>query len=375
MIKGIDLTLMIGPLVPVPAPREVLDALASVEVKSTSEGKSGFTLKFTLSAHSSLHTLFVLSGGSVAPIIRVVIAVTVNGSPEVLIDGVMTDQHVEPGDEKGATVLTVQGDDLSAVMNYFDFSGTPFPAMPPEARVLLLIAKYAFLGVIPKIVPSVLIDIPIPTNKIPSQHGTDLSYIKELAQEVGYVFYMEPGPVPGTSFAYWGPEVKVGASQPAMNINMDAHTNVESISFSYDAEKKELPVIFIQDEITKAPIPIPIPDINPLNPPLGLIPAIPKKITMITETAKYSPVRGMLIGLAKASRSADVISATGTLNVVRYGHILKPRKLVGVRGAGLAFDGLYYVTSVTHSIKRGEYKQQFTLSRNGLISILPEVAV
>jgi hypothetical protein len=258
-------------------------------------------------------------------------------------------------------------------MDYIDFSGTPFPAMPPEARVLLLIAKYAFLGVIPKVIPSVLIDIPIPINKIPSQHGTDLSYIRELASQVGYVFYMEPGPVPGTSFAYWGPEVKVGAPQPALTIDMDAHTNVESIRFSYDAEKKELPIVFIQNETTKVPIPIPIPDINPLDPPLGLIPAIPKSFPLITETVKYSPVRGLLIGLAKAAQSADVVSATGSLNVLRYGHVLKPRRLVGVRGAGTAFDGLYYVSSVTHSIQRGEYKQQFTLSRNGLISIVPEV--
>ena len=47
----------------------------------------------------------------------------------------------------------------------------------------------------------------------------------------------------------------------------------------------------------------------------------------------------------------------------------------GLRGAGTAFDGLWYVTSVTHELKRGEYKQQFTLSRNGLVSTLPSVAV
>jgi hypothetical protein len=373
MIKGIDLTLMIGPLVPVPAPREVLDALTSIEVSTASSGKSGFSLKFTLSTHSPLHTLFLLSGGSIAPIVRVVIAVTVNGTSEVLIDGVMTDHHIEPGNEKGTTTLTVQGDDLSAVMDYIDFSGTPFPAMPAEVRVLLLVAKYSFLGVIPKVIPSVMVDLPIPVDKIPSQQGTDLSYIKGLADDVGYVFYMEPGPVPGTSFAYWGPEIKIGDPQPALNINMDAYTNIESISFSYDAEKKEMPIVFIQDEFTKVPIPIPIPDVNPLNPPLGLIPAIPKKFPLITGTAKYSPIRGILIGLAKAARSSDTVSATGTLNVLRYGHILKARKLVGVRGAGTAFDGLYYVASVTHIIRRGEYKQNFTLSRNGLVSIVPEV--
>ena len=63
-----------------------------------------------------------------------------------------------------------------------------------------------------------------------------------------------------------------------------------------------------------------------------------------------------------------------TASELRYGGILKSRRLVGVRGAGTAFDGLYYVSSVTHSIKRGEYKQQFQLARNGLISTIPKVA-
>ena len=42
-------------------------------------------------------------------------------------------------------------------------------------------------------------------------------------------------------------------------------------------------------------------------------------------------------------------------------------------GAGFAYDGNYYVDSVTHSIKRGEYTQNFQLSRDGLISQTPAV--
>jgi hypothetical protein len=44
-----------------------------------------------------------------------------------------------------------------------------------------------------------------------------------------------------------------------------------------------------------------------------------------------------------------------------------------VRGAGLAFDGLYYVDTVKHNLKLGEYKQSFTLKRNALVSNLPVV--
>ncbi len=39
---------------------------------------------------------------------------------------------------------------------------------------------------------------------------------------MGYVFYVEPGPAPGTNIAYFGPEIKVGIPQPALNVDMDA---------------------------------------------------------------------------------------------------------------------------------------------------------
>lgn len=373
MNKGIHLTLMIGPAVPVPVPQSVLDALTSLTVTTTAGQASGFQLTFTLSNRSPLQTLFLLSGGAQIPLVRVIIVVTINGTPEVLMDGVMTNHEMAPGSEVGQSTLTISGEDLTAVMNYIDFSGVPYPAMPPEARVLLILAKYAMFGIIPMVIPSVLIDIPIPTDRIPVQQGKDLEYIKRLADDVGYVFYLEPGPSPGTSVAYWGPEIKVGAPQPALNTNMDAHTNVESLSFNFNGDSKMLPIVYIQNPQTKVPIPIPIPDITPLNPPLGLMAPLPKDIRPITETAKYSPLRGALIGLAKAAQSADGVSGSGTLDVLRYGRVLKARKLVGVRGAGPAFDGLYYVKSVTHSIKRGEYKQNFTLGRNGLISTVPMV--
>lgn len=374
MLKGIHLTLLIGPAVPVPVSKEVLDALTSVQVTTTAGQASGFQLKFTLSNRSPLHTLFLLSGGSSIPLMRVMIVVTVNGTSEVLMDGVMTNHEVTPGTDPGHSTLTVTGEDLTRVMDYVDFSGILYPAMPPEARVALMLAKYAVFGVVPMIVPSVLIDVPIPVERIPVQQGTDLCYISQLAEEVGYVFYVESGPKPGMNIAYWGPEIKIGIPQPALNINMDAHTNVESLDFNFDSEYK-FPVVFVQNLATKTLIAIPVPDITPLNPPLGLVPPIPKGIEPIVGTAKLSPIRAALIGLAKAAKGADTVSATGNLDVLRYGRVLKARGLVGVRGAGTAFDGLYYVKSVTHNIKRGEYKQSFNLVRNALVSTLARVPI
>ncbi|HET8631522.1 MAG TPA: hypothetical protein VFL91_29210 [Thermomicrobiales bacterium] len=375
MLKGMHLTLLIGPAVPVPVPRVVLDALTAVEVTTSAGSASGFQLTFTLSNRSPLETLFLLSGGAAIPLIRVIIVVTLNGMPEVLMDGVMTNHQIAPGGDGGHATLTVTGEDLTRVMDYIDFSGVPYPAMPVEARVALIVAKYAAFGLAPLVVPSVLVDVPIPVDRIPRQAGTDLAYVRQLADEAGYVFYVEPGPAPGASLAYWGPEIKVGAPQPALNLDMDAYTNVESLTFTFDNTARALPVLFVQNQATKVPIPIPVPDVGLLDPPLGLIPPIPNRIEPITGLAKLSPIQAALRGLARAARSSDAVTGTGTLDVLRYGRILKARRLVGVRGAGMAFDGLYYVKSVTHGIKRGEFKQRFTLSRNGLVSTLPRVPV
>lgn len=375
MINGIDLTLMIGPAVPLPVPRVLIEALEQVQVTTASgDTPSGFELKFAMAQKSNLDKLISGVGGSMPPIVRVVIFVTVKGSAQTLIDGVMTHYAVEPGDNGGLSIV-VKGKDLSALMDIFEFDGIPYPAMPPVMRVLIVLAKYAALGVIPLTVPSIVEDIPLPIDRIPRHQGTDYKYVKALAQQCGYVFYFEPTATPGMCKAYWGPDLKVGQPQPALNTDMDLFTNVENLSFSFDQESKEMPVVFIHNKETKAPIPIPIPDITPLNPPLGLVPPIPPKIKYLTDTAKQSPISAVMTGLAYASQHSDCVGASGSLDVVRYGHILKSRALVGVRGAGFLFDGLYYVKEVTHTIKRGEYKQGFKLARNGLVSTARSVPV
>lgn len=376
MLEGIHLTLLVGPVVPVPVPQIVLDALTQVEVTAHDETAGAFTLQFSLDVRSPLHTLFLLSGGAVIPLLRVIVIVTVNGTPQVLIDGVATRTEILPGANQRHTTLQVTGDDLTAVMQKLDFSGLPglpYPAMPAEAIVALILAKYAFLGIVPLIIPSIAIDVPIPTDRIPTQQGNDLDYVRLLAERVGYVFYLDPGPAPGTSVAYWGPKVKVGVPQPALNADLDAAGNVESLSFSYDGNARRLPVVYIQNEQTKVPLLIPIPDIGPLDPPLGVIDPPPQQLRWLPETAKYSPVRALLLGMAEAAKSADTVTGQGSLDVARYGRVLKARQLVGVRGAGPAFDGLHYVTRVTHTLKRGQYKQSFSLSRKGLLSTLPAV--
>jgi hypothetical protein len=373
MVSPLYLTLLIGPMEPLPAPKPLIDALVDVEVTESATGRTGFQLTFTLADKGILETFFLLAGGLPLPILRVVLMVTFPGIPQVLVDGVVQHTEVHPDAMSGSSKLVVKGQDLTAMMDLIDFSGLPYPGMTPDLRVLTILAKYAMFGVVPEVIPVPAPDIPIPMLQIPTHKKTDLKYIEQLAREVGYVFYIVPGPLPGMSQAYWGPQVRLGMPQSALNVNLDTWTNVESLDFRYEPQNAVLPIVFIQDPFSKMNIPIPIPPVTPFNPPLGAAVLPPPKIEPITETAKLNPAQAIMRGFARSVETADVVTGEGTLDVMRYGQPLRARSLVGVRGAGLPWDGMHYVDSATHRIKAGEYKESFVLKRNALVANTPVV--
>jgi hypothetical protein len=359
-------------MVPIPAPQPVVDALTSAQITTSAGSASGFQLTFAISKKSLLNQV-LLPAGYFDPKIRVILVLTMNGLPTVLMDGIITQHTVTPSNDPGQSTLSVTGQDLTLLMD-LEEKNMCYPGMPAEARVALICLNYIIYGLVPVPIPTVLMDIPNPVERIPLQTATtDLHYIQALAEDAGYVFYIDPGPAPGMNIAYWGPEIRIGIPQPALNVNMDAETNVESLSFTYDGLSKKQMTLSVTEPITKISINIPIPDVGILRPPLALRPAMPLRTMPVPCTAKLSPIQAALQGLAQTAEASDSVTGNGQLDVLRYGHILKARQLVSVRGAGLAYDGFYYVKSVTHNLKRGEYKQSFSLARDGLISLTPRV--
>jgi hypothetical protein len=372
MLEGINLTLMVGPGVPVPAPSDVIYALDSIQVTSGTES-SGFQLSFKIGKTSLLQTL--VPAGYFDPIVtRVIIIVTLNGLANVLMDGVVTRQELTPSNEVGKSTLTITGEDLSRMMDLVEMPFMRFPGMPIIARVYAILAKYAVLGIAPVAIPPIIPDFPDPVEQVPSQIGTDLAYIRQLAGQSGYVFYVEPGPLPGANIAYFGPDIRIPVPQPALNINMDTQSNVESLSFSFDGLAKKITVVTIFDPVTdKIPIPVPVPNIDPLRPPMGIKLPLPSKLEFAEGMGSLGLADALNRTIGIMFGANDSITGSGVLDVMRYGQVLRSRMMVGVRGAGLAYDGLYYVNSVTHNLKRGEYKQNFSLSRDGQISNTPTV--
>ena len=108
---------------------------------------------------------------------------------------------------------------------------------------------------------------------------------------------------------------------------------------------------------------MPAPD--SLLPALTDAPAPTLRSSINRDSANLNMSQASLRALTGASGSADAADANGVVDAAVYGQALRARRLVDVRGAGRTHNGTYYVKQVTHRIKRGEYKQHFSLSREG----------
>ncbi|MFE4640089.1 hypothetical protein [Streptomyces sp. NPDC056730] len=362
----VHLTLRMGPKLTRPVPAEVSEALLSAQITMTAGERSGFQIAFDLTK-TGMITRRLLPEGFFDPRTRVIVTASVKGTTTVLLDGLIVRQEVGASNQPGQTTLTVTGEDLTLLMDLEERTDR-YPNLAPSRRVERILAKYADYGIDARIIREQIQQPAREQYRVDYQTGTDLQYVNELAKANGYTFYLDPGPVPGRSSAFWGPEQRLGQRQHALNVNMDNNSTVDQLTFAYDGTAREEPQARVQDPASRDSTLLAQPDISPLRPPLGrrATPALKRKT--LSGTAKKDFGQASAEALARAATSADAISGSGSLDVNRHGYVLRPRELVGVRGAGVTYDGDYYVKSVTHNLRPGSYQQNFTLTREGLIA-------
>lgn len=370
-LLGIHFTLLIGPTVPVPAPPFLIESLQNVEVTHNDDQQSGFQITFSIGRNGPQDLLDYqhLSTPLLKPFNRIILVVTFNSIPRVVMDGIITNHQMQPGSEPGTSTLTITGDDVSLMMDREEKT-VEHIGQPDMLIVTKIILSYAQYGLIPKIIPPLSIDQPIPIERTPVQRGTDLEYLKTLAQRYGHVFYIIPGPVPLTNTAYWGPPVRVGEPQRALTFDMGPQTNISSINFQYNALGPVVVSSNVTDRQTNQGMPVQTFASKRL--PLATQSALSTNLPNVRKVRLENSdglnyIQAMTLAQARTDSSLDnVVSANGELDALQYADILIPRGLVGLRGVGYSYDGLYYVKRVTHTIRNGEYKQSFSLTREGV---------
>jgi hypothetical protein len=379
MLLGVNLTLLIGPTVPVPATPDIAEALQSVSVTQSDEGRSGFqmVLQIGRAGPTDLIDYALLLNPLLRPFNRVILMVLFNAMPKVLIDGLITNQQFSPGNAPGTATLTLTGEDVSIAMD-MTRKRAEWPAMSEMVIANLIIGTYAQYGLIPMVMPPPSIDQPLPIERTPVQQGTDLEYLKTMAQRFGFVFYIEPGPAPGVNTAYWGPPKRAGLPQRALTVSQGPETNVDNINFTYNGMAPTIVDDVVQDRLTNTSLPV-MTFASLRLPPLAAMPALPFQLpnvrtSLLDQSSGLSVVEAYARAQGVTDKSVDsVVTAQGELDALRYGDVLAPRGIVGLRGAGFTHDGFYYVKSVSHAISRGQFKQRFSLTREGTGAITPVV--
>lgn len=365
-LLGIRLMMLLGPSVPLPAPYAIAAAFSRLEVTNDS-GETGDGFQLTLLAgRDSLMDYGLVKHPLLQPMTRVILAAVFGVVPEVLVDGVITHAQFNPGNGPGQGTVTVTGRDLTALMDLEEKNDTH----PNQADFLIvskIIGQYARYGIVP--MPQPTFDFPIMLERTPSQEDTDLAYLRALARQNGFVFYLEPITI-GATRAYFGPPPRLGVPQSVLSVNLGASTNVRSIHFGADA----LAAVSASGELLepRTGMTIPIPALPSLKvPPLAAAPSTPQRRRLQRDAAQHSPGKAATSLVAAGMNAPDSDSAQGELDSARYGHVLRARQLVGLRGAGWTHDGLWSVRRVTHALSRQGYSQQFELRREGKGSLLP----
>lgn len=374
------MSVLAGPTLPVPLPEPVMSRLRSVKVTETDTERSAFTLVFDAGRSGPLAALDVplMAGGAIAPGLRVNVTVWFGAWPAVLVDGIVSDIRLTPGEGSGSATLTVTGDDISVLL---DRNAVDRQHVTPTdyLTVLAVLAPYAAQGVLPLVIPPLDVDARLPIEGVTTQQATDLRFVTALAERHGYVAYTIPGPAPGMSTFYWGPPIRAGIPQPALSVDLGEETNVSTPpTFRADATAPVTATGTVQDPRTGSTLPVR--SFASLRIPLAALPLrLLNGAATRTETVRASgaaATTAMARAQAAVDRSDDAaVTGEGALDAARYGSILRPRGLVGLRGAGWSHDGLWYVRKVEHEIGPGGYQQKFTIAREGYGATVPMVPV
>ncbi|QZZ20614.1 hypothetical protein J5X98_25865 [Leptothermofonsia sichuanensis E412] len=378
---GMNLTLLIGTTTPRPAPTLLSELVDSLEVTYRDQGRSGFQIVFRVGRAEPADAQDdpLLRGATeqlLQPFNRVIVTLSLNSQPRVLMDGIVTYHEFAPSLEPGESIFTITGEDVGVMMDLEEKS-VEHLELDDKSIVEKILNSYTKYGLTPKLSTPQWTDRPLKTDRVPVQLSTDLDYIQELANRHGFVFYIKPGPSTGSNEAYWGPPNRKASPGKPLTFNMGSFTNLESINFQYDA----LAVMKVQGEVQDRKtnqtqsVSVSSSRRSPLSAEPALTTQIYTRTAQFRQTARLA-TQATAYAQAMVDQSVDAaITATGELDTLTYGDFLQHGGTVDLRGVGQTYDGRYYINEVTHQIQQGAYKQRFRMTREGSGSTIARVTV
>ena len=338
-----------------------MSALSRVEVTNDAPDGDGFQITFTLSKDTA-DRLQLCSERRLNPSTRVDHRRPPRRRPEVLIDGVITHHQLAPNNEPGTSHAHGHRQRLQLMLD-LEEKNEKYENQPDFVIVTQLIAQLRAVRAGPA--GHADDDVPIELDRIPRQHETDLRFIQRHGRAQRLRLLHRAGHARRQQ-GVLGPGVASACPQPALTLDMGAlgepHVAASSPRTRWRRSARRARS---SSRSPRLRIPIPSsPRCTCRRSRCQPTPALRKAITR--DTAQPATRPGGHGGVGGGNQSPDPVTGEGEIDTVRYGNVLRARRSVGVRGAGLSYDGFYYVRRVTHTDRaRRVHADSFRLSREG----------
>lgn len=364
----LSFTLLFGPA---PAPPDVVDAVQEIEIDASTDEAAVFRLRLA-TAQTAIGDWTLLERDYFRPLLPLSVRVSNRlGVPEALINGYVSHQEVTYANDPGQSVLEVSGMDATLLMNLQE-KVLPWPNLPDSAIAAAIFGQYAIVPRLQNTTPQL-----VETEGTTTQRGTDIRFLRRLARRQGFECYVQPEPLSGVDQGFFQPPPSpVGPPQAVINVNMGPETNVEGFKVRYEMAQPTTAVASGLDTATKAVQPALAP--ASLQFPYGVEPALTRVLpppvvrpadTGLMRTGELQPAVQAIV-----DRSSWAVMAEGQVGA-EVG-ILRPGRLLNIRGAGRLFSGSYYTTRVSHTINRDTgHVQRFEARRNAVTLTGAEIYV
>lgn len=198
------------------------------------------------------------------------------------------------------------------------------------------------------------------------QRETDIKFLKRLAFRNGFECYVE-----GATGYFQAPPVDT-PPQPVLAAHFGAETTLDRISLAVNALAPAAVTLFQVDPLNKEVLETTADSSRQTI--LGavkandlLAPGMAPGQVYVDVNATTGLPEMTALGQELFHQAAWFVTAEGEINANQYGHVLKPRRPVTIKGIGETYSGVYYVAHVTHTFIPDGYSQFFRAKRNALM--------
>jgi phage protein D len=328
--------------------------------------------RFALFTPVSIKIGFISGGGLAAALGSLLGGSDSNDSMEPIFDGYITNVDLSLGTAPASTFINLSGMDTSVLMSLEEKIAT-WPDMADSDIAQEIMSQY---GVQTQADTTATVHQENDTTIV--QRASDIQFVRDLAQRNGFEFYFETDKTSGKVAAYFQAPQLSGTPQKDLAIQFGDQSNLRNFSARLTGQRPLNVKSEQMDVKANNPNTAQVSDTQldklgandansliggPLDSLVTPKDAQAQMLVLGPPTSDSTELR--TIAQAVRDEAGWFITANGEINSDAYQAVLRPHRLVLVKGAGEAYSGKYYVTRVAHEIKRdGTYTQKFEARRN-----------